>query len=463
MKVIVCGAGQVGFNIAKHLAHQQNDVTVIDRSHDLIRKISESLDVQGIVGHASDPEMLDRAGASDADMIVAVTWSDEVNMIACQVAHSLFSVPRKVARIRNRAYMKPTWGDLFSRDHLPIDVVISPEHEVAEALARRLKVPGGFNMIPFADDTVRVIGLHLNEDCPVVDTPLRQLTELFPNLNTNVVAVERGDSVFIPQRDDQLQVDDNIYIAVESATTERAMSVFGHEEQSAQRIVIVGGGNVGLALARKLEQIIEQTASTITSLKLIENNADRAHVIAEKLSSTVVINGDALNRDILKEANIEQTDTVVAVADDDEVNILASLLAKQNGCSRVLTLLTNPIYNSLVGSLGIDVALDPRESTVSSIVRHLRRGRIRDLYSIRDGQAEIIEAEVLEGSDAAGKMIGALRLKGDIRIGLIIRDGQVKMPLGDTLLRPGDHVIVMALSHAVKRIEHLFSARADIF
>jgi len=458
MKVIVCGAGQVGFNIAKHLADQNNDVTVIDRSKSLIRKISESLDVQAIVGHASDPSMLNKVGAADADLLIAVTQSDEVNMVACQVAHSLFSVPTKVARIRNQAYLKKGWRDLFSRDNMPIDVIISPELEVAHALNRRLEVPGAFNMVPFVGGKVRMIGLLLEDECPVVNTPLRQLTELFPNLHTIVTAVYRGGRLFVPRSDDQLQAGDAIYIAVEAETTERAMAVFGHEEKAAHRIVIVGGGNIGYALATLLEK-----GGKATNLKIIEQNKDRAAWLAERLGQTVVINGDALDREILAEANISQTDTIVSVADDDEVNILSSLLAKQQGCPIAITLMNNPIYGSLVGSIGIDVALDPRETTVSSIVRHIRRGRIRDLYSLFEGQAEIIEAEVLDGSEVAGKTIGDLRLHGDVKFGMIVREGDTILPQADTLLLSGDSVVILAMSDAVKKIEQLFSARADTF
>lgn len=458
MKVIVCGAGQVGFHIAKHLADQQNDVTVIDRSIKLIRKISESLDVQALVGHGSDPDMLARAGASDADLLVAVTLSDEVNMVACQVAHSIFSVPTKIARIRNQVYLNPNWRDLFSRDNLPIDVIISPEMEVARALHRRLEVPGAFNMVPFVGGQVRMIGLLLEEDCPVIDTPLRQLSELFPNLQTIVAAVQRGDRLFVPRSDDQLQAGDAIIIVVEASTTERSMAVFGHEEQKARRIVIVGGGSIGLALA----QLLEESERT-PNLKIIEIDTDRAKKIAETLDKTVVINGDALNREILLEANIEQVDTVVSVADDDEVNILSALLAKQQGCDSAITLMNNPIYGNLVGSLGIDVALDPRETTVSSIVRHVRRGRIRDLYSIFDGQAEIIEAEVLEGSDIAKKTIGELRMHGEVKFGMVVRDGVTILPTADTQLLSGDHVVLLSMAQSVKKVEQLFSARADLF
>ncbi len=458
MQIIVCGAGQVGFNIAKHLSLQNNDVTVIDRSPDLIRKISESLDVKGIVGHASDPFMLEKANAEDADLIVAVTLSDEVNMVACQVAHSLFKVQTKIARIRNQAYLKSKWADLFNKANMPIDVIISPEKEIAEALRRRLELPGAFNMVPFVNGKVHVIGMRLEEDCPVVETPLRQLTELFPSLQTTVMAVSRGDKVFVPSSADHMQVGDEVYIAVDQKRTARTMSVFGHEEKEARRVVIVGGGNVGFFLARSLEE-----SNPNLNLKLIEMNEDRAAVIAEKLQNTVVINGDALSKEIMSEVNISESETIVSVADDDEVNILTSLLAKREGCERAVALINNPVYGTLTDSLGIDVALDPREITVSTILRHIRRGRIRDLYSVREGAAEIIEAEVIEGSEVNGMTLSEIKNRNSIRFGMIVRGDETIVPTGDTQFETGDHVIILALSESVKRVEQLFSAKVNFF
>lgn len=458
MKVIVCGAGQVGFNISKQLADQGNDVTVIDRSKSLTRQISEQLDVQAFVGHAADPSMLERAGASDADLIVAVTLSDEVNMMACQVAYSLFRVPTKVARIRNQAYLDDRYRDLFSRGNMPVDVIISPEQEIAIALKRRLEVPGAFNMMPFVDDRIRVIGIHLDEDCPVLNTPLRQLTELFPNIRTTVVGVVRGQKIFVPRGADSLQAGDSIYVAVDTKMTDRAMGVFGHEETKARRIVIVGGGNVGSSLAHLLEDTVPQP-----TVRLIEADTNKALSIAETLPETIVINGDALDHLIQIEAGIEDADTIVSVADDDEVNILASLIAKKAGCPRAIALLNNPVYSTLVGEIGIDVVLDPRETTVSSILRHIRRGRIRNLYSLREGQAEVIEAEVIAGSDIVGKRIGDLKLQSDLRFGVIARNDEIFMPVGSTILQPGDKVVFLSIGSAVRKLEQLFSARADIF
>ncbi|WND02320.1 Trk system potassium transporter TrkA [Temperatibacter marinus] len=458
MKIIVCGAGQVGFNIAKQLSEQGSDVTVIDQSAELVRKISDSLDVQGLVGHASDPYMLEKANATDADLIVAVTISDEVNMVACQVAHSLFQVPTKIARIRNQSYLKNKWADLFNRDNMPIDVIISPEKEVAEALARRMQLPGAFNMMPFVDDRVRVIGMELDENCPVVNTPLRQLTELFPKLQTSVLAIYRKGRMFLPSSADQMEVGDEVYVAVDSSRTERTMSVFGHEEKEARRVVIIGGGNVGFYLARSLEE-----NDSKVNLKIVEMDPNRAEKIALNLDRSLVINGDALSREILTEVNVSEAETLVAVADDDEVNILTSLLAKREGCERAIALINNPVYGTLTGSLGVDVALDPRETTVSSILRHIRRGRIRDLYSVREGQAEIIEAEVIEGSEVVGQKISQMKLKGEIRIGIVIRGDDCLIPTGDTRFEPGDRVVLLSLFGAVSKVEKLFSARSTYF
>ncbi len=458
MKVIVCGAGQVGFNIARHLAFQQNDVTVIDRSGQLIRQIADTLDVKAIQGNASDPNMLQQAGATESDMIIAVTVSDEVNIVACQVAHSLFNVPTKIARIRNQNYLRPQWSDLFSRDHMPIDVIISPEVELARSVYRRLEVPGAFDMIPFADGRVRVVGVKLQENCPVLHTPLRQLTELFPDLNIMVLGIVRGDKTFVPSGDDHMEEGDEIYFSSEGERVARAMAAFGHDEKTARRVIIVGGGNVGMFLAKELEQNAPRV-----NVKIIERNAAQAEFIANKLSKTVVINGDGLDVEILKEANIAEAETLVAVANDDEVNILASLLAKRQGCPRVITLLNNPIYGTLTGSLGIDVYLDPRETTVSTILQHIRRGRIRGLHSIRSGSAEIIEAEALESSNLVGKTIRSANLPDGILIGAIVRGDDVIIPHSDTEFEAGDRVIIFALTDAVKKIEQLFSVRLEFF
>jgi trk system potassium uptake protein TrkA len=458
MKVIVCGAGQVGFNIAKRLAHQHNDVTVIDRSPELIRKVGESLDVQALEGYASDPDLLERANAAEADMIIAVTWSDEVNMIACQVAHSLFDVPTKIARIRNQSYLRPTWQNLFGRDNLPIDVVISPEVEVARSLARRLEAPGAFEMEPFADDKVRLVGIRIGENCPVVDTPLRQLTELFPDLSITVLAVVRDRKLFVPAPEDHVAVRDSIYFAVDKKHVMRSMAVFGYEEKEARRIVIVGGGNVGMFLAKELGE-----SDHPVNIKIIESSHERAEFLGDQIPKSVVIEGDGLDSEILKEAGVETAETLVAVANDDEVNILSSLLAKRLGALRTIALINNPAYGPLMSSLGVDVYVDPRETTVSTILQHIRRGRIRGLFSIRGGEAEVIEAEALETTPLVGKTIHDMELPDGVMIGAVVRDGEVIMPRGGTTFEIGDRIIVLAMADAVKKVEQLFAVRLEFF
>jgi len=458
MKVIVCGAGQVGYNIARYLAEQKNDVTVIDRSARLIRKIGEMLDVQAIEGYASDPNLLEQAGAEEAEMIVAVTLSDEVNMVACQVAHSMFDVPTKIARVRNQSYLGRQWSDLFTRDNLPIDVIISPEVEVAEAIYRRLEVPGAFDTIPFAQDKLRVLGLWLDDSCPVIDTPLRQLTELFPDLAVRVLAILRHGRLFVPTPDDHMEIGDGVYIAVETGQVARAMGVFGHEEEEARRVVVIGGGSVGLFLLQRLEDRTPRV-----HLKMIERDEERAALVADKLNRTVVLHGDCLDPEILREANVADSETIVAVTNSDEANILTCLLAKNEGTQRAISLINNPAYAALLSSLGLDVRVDPREMTVSTILRHIRRGRIRDLHSIGDGAAEIIEVEMLDTSPLAGKTVAQARLPRGVIVGAVVRGEQVILPRANTEFLAGDRVVVLATTDSVRVLEQLFAARLEYF
>ncbi|MCZ6523797.1 MAG: Trk system potassium transporter TrkA [Alphaproteobacteria bacterium] len=458
MKVIVCGAGQVGFNIARHLASENIDVTVIDQSAELIKKIGDLLDVQGMVGFASHPEMLERAGAAEADMIIAVTFADEVNMVACQVAHSLFNVPTKIARVRSQSYLQPIWRDLFSRDNMPIDVIISPEIEVARAVTRRLEVPGASDMIPFADGKIRVIAVRCGEDCPIINTPLRQLTELFPDLNIVIVGIVRGDTVIAPSGDDQMLPGDEVYFAAFSGHVERAMTLFGHEEREARRVVIVGGGNIGVYLAQQLEHEHPDVKA-----KIIEIDRARAEYVADQLGRTVVIHGNALDREILDEANVGTAEAIIAVANDDEVNILSSLLAKRDGCKRAMTLVNNPTYPPLVASLGIDVVISPRATTVSTILQHIRRGRILSVHSVAGGAAEVIEAEALETSPLVGKPLRDVDLPAGITVGAVVRGEESIIPRGDPRIEAHDRVVIFAVSDVVKKVEQLFSVRLEFF
>lgn len=454
----MAGAGQVGFNIARYLAATGYDVTIIDQRQELVQKIGDSLDIQALVGFASHPGVLADAGAADADMLIAVTQVDEINMVACNVAHTLFNVPTKIARIRQQAYLEGRWQDLFRSQHVPIDVIISPEVEVARAIALRLEVPGAVNCVTFAEDRVRLVAVRAAPDCPVNDTPLRQLTYLFPDLHLMVVAIGRGERIFIPDADDQILAGDEVHFVVETANIARALKAFGYEERLSDRLVIGGGGNVGLFLALEIERRHPELA-----VKLIEGAPARAELVADRLNRTVVLHGDVRDRDVLDEANVGSASAMVTVTNSDEINIVVGLLAKRLGCRRSLALVNNSTYNLLNLSIGLDVAINPRDITVSSILQHVRRGRIKAVHAIGDGEAEVYEAEALETSQLVGRPLREARFAGGLIVGAVVRKGEVIMPRGDTLIRGGDRVILAARKDMVKRVEQLFAVRLDYF
>jgi len=458
MNIIICGAGQVGFNIARHLSLESNDVTVVDDSPEQVRRVNDNLDAQGLVGHASRPDVLEKAGAQDADMLIAVTNMDEINMVACQVAHSLFDVPLKIARVRHQSYLDPAWANLFSREHMPIDVIISPELEVARAVARRLRVPGAFEMIPLVDDKVRLVGVHCDTECPLLNTPLKQLAQLFPELNLVIVGLLRNERPLEPGGDDQMKIGDRVYFVVDSEQITRAMAAFGHEEPEAKRVLICGGGNIALLLAQQIER-----EHPWVNAKIIEAEAERAAVVASMLSRTVVLHGDVLDPEILEEANVAAVDTVVAVTDDDEANILASLLGKRYGGRRAITLLNKATYEPLITSLGIDVVVSPRNITVSTILQHVRRGRIHSVHTLREGFGELIEAEALETSSLVGTPLREINLPSGVMVGAVVRNGQVISPRGNTVVQANDRVVLFATSDAIRKVEKLFSVRLEYF
>ncbi len=458
MKVIVCGAGQVGFNIARYLAKEHNDVTIIDQRPELVRKVSDSLDVRCILGHASHPPVLEQAGAADADMIIAVTAADEVNMVACQVAHSLFNVTTTIARVRHQSYLQPFWANLFSHDHLPIDVIISPEIEVARAIVRRLQVPGAMEVIPLAGDRVRLIGVRCTEDTPLVNTPLRQLTVLFPDLNIVIVGIVRDGRAIVPTAEDQMLPGDEVMFVVDTLHIGRAMAAFGHEEPEARRIVIFGGGNIGQFLAQQIEAL-----PSGVSAKIIELDRERAEEVARNLEQTVVINGDVLDSDILEEASAGSAETVVAVTNDDETNILSALLAKRMGSKRVMALVNKTDYATLMSQLGIDVVISPRAITVSNILHHVRRGRVHAVHSLHEGFGELMEVDALETSPLVGKPLKEIKLPQGVLVGALVRDGKVISPRGMTIVQANDRVVLFAAAEAVKKVEKLFSVRLEFF
>ncbi|MBO0662676.1 Trk system potassium transporter TrkA [Jiella sp. MQZ9-1] len=458
MKVVICGAGQVGYGIAERLASERNDVSVIDTSRTLVQAIRDNLDARGFVGHGAQPDVLAEAGAEQADMIIAVTLHDEVNMVACQVAHSLFNVPTKIARIRSQSYLQPHWQDLFSTENMPIDVIISPETEVGEMVLRRIALPGAMDAVRFADDHIAMVAIECSEDCPVINTPLDQLTDLFPDLNATVVGIWRGDGLFIPGSGDHMVPGDVAYVVAERGHVRRALGLFGHEEPEAGRIVIVGGGNIGYYVAHQIER-----RKFGAKIRVVEHNHDRAVAIADGLKRTIVLHGSGLDQGILKEADIGSSDLLVALTNDDKVNILSSVMAKRLGCKGNLALLNNADYQGFTRMLGIDAFINPRTVTISRVLQHVRRGRIRAVHSIQNGVAEIIEAEALETSPLVGAPLRDLDLPDNLRIGAIFRSGAYVKPTGQTKIKAKDRVVIFAAAAAVRHVEQMFRVSLEFF
>ncbi|MCG3266210.1 Trk system potassium transporter TrkA [Yoonia sp. I 8.24] len=458
MKVIICGAGQVGWQIARHLSGEKNDVTVVDNNPELVRRATDTLDVQGIAGHASYPDVLDRAGARDADMIIAATHSDEVNMVTCQVAHSVFAVQRKIARLRAQSYLDAIYSDLYRRDHLPIDVVISPEKEVAEAALQRLAAPAAFDTESFLEGRAQLLGITIDEDCPVINTPLRQLTDLFSTLRAVVVGIRRDGVLFVPSAGDQIFAGDECYIFAITEDATRTLEIFGKTHSKQERIVIIGGGNVGLGVAQALESRTERVR-----VKVIEKDRSIAEKSADALDRTIVLHGDGLNSGLLEEANIGTADAVLAVTDDDKTNILVSVRAKELGCPMAICLVNDPTLVPLMTPLNIDAYINPRATTVSSILRHIRHGRVRGVYSIGDAEAEVIEAQVLGTSPIAGQLIKEIDFPEGTMIGGLIKQGKFLKPTGDTRIEEGDVIAIFAMSPDVPEVERLLQVSIDFF
>ena len=458
MRVIICGAGQVGWQIARHLSSEENDVTVVDHDPDLVRRATDTLDVQGITGHASYPDILDRAGASEADMVIAATHTDEVNMVTCQVAHSVFSVPRKIARLRSQNYLTAIYSDLYRRDHMPIDVVISPEKEVAEAALRRLEMPAAFENEKIFGGKARLLGITLDEDCPVVNTPLRQLSELFSTLRAIVVGVRRDGSLFTPDPGDQLFPHDGVYIVTHREDAARTMEIFGKPVSMAHRVVLIGGGNVGLTVAEALEDSPERIRA-----RIIERDRRVAEVAADKLERTIVLNGDGLDAELMTEANVAAADAVLCVTDDDKTNMLAAVRAKASGAAMSIVLVNDPTLVPLMETLDIDAWINPRATTVSSILRHVRHGRVRDVYSIGDAEAELIEAQVLSTSPIAGQLIRDIDVPEGVLIGAVMKGDTVHRPSGTTRIEEGDVVAIFALTDDIPEVERLLQVSVDFF
>ncbi len=451
MKIIICGAGIVGSAIASHLSAEQNDVTVIDHDPDKIQRLMDHADIGAVVGMSSHPDILAQAGLGDAELLIAVTESDEVNMVACQVAHTIFETPTRIARVRARAYLDPSVKSLYSKENLPIDHIISPELEISAAVGRQLSLPGAFDVKDMADNKMKVIGVLCGENCPILATPLRHLTNLFPGLSMTIMAIFRDNQVIVPRDGtDMMQPGDRVYFVCDEKHAERALTTFGHTEEVAHSVVIAGGGNIGTMLAHNIE-----TSSKNTVTQIIERDRRHARKIAEQLERTGVTLGNALEADILKEAGVPSAETFVAVSNDDEVNILSALLAKRMGARHTVALVNMPGFVPLISALGIDAVINPPQITVSSILEHIRRGRILDVHSIVEGKGEILEAEALPTSPLVGQPLRKSRIPKGVGIGAILRDGEVIAARGDTVIEAGDRVVLFAAPGKASRAESI--------
>ncbi len=458
MKLIVCGAGQVGWQIARHLSGERNDVTIVDNNPALVRRATDTLDVQGVVGFASYPSVLEQAGARDADMIIAVTYSDEVNMVTCQVAHSIFGVTKKIARLRAQTYLDPQYSDLFRREHLPIDVIISPEREVSLAALKRVAYPSAFDVHDYFGGQALLLGLVLDDRCAVLNTPLRQLSGLFPTLRVMVAGVRRKGRLFAPEPEDQLFAGDAVYLLADARDTARVFEVFGKDAPRQERVLIIGGGNVGLSVAGMLERQPERVR-----VKVIERDRARAEAAADRLDRSIVLHGDAMDVDLLEEARINRTDAVLTLTDDDKTNLLAAVRAKSLGARMAISLVNDPGMIPLATAMGVDAYINPRALTVSSILRHMRHGRVRSVYMLGDREAEVIEAQVLGTSQIAGHAVRDIPFpEGALLIGLL-RKGAFLKPSGGTVVQEGDLVVIFALTADVAAVDELLQVAVEFF
>ena len=459
MKIIICGAGQVGWQIARHLSDERMDIIVIDKSQALVQRIIDELDVSAVRGYASYPSVLEKAGAQDADMIIAATLSDEVNMVICQIAHSIFGIPRKIARVRSNFYLEEKYSNFYRSDHLPIDEIISPEKEIAEGIIKRLEVPSAFETAEFLEGSAVLIGLSLREECAVLSTPLRQLSELFSTLNAIVVGIRRENKLFVPDPEDQLFTNDDIYIFSDIKDLARTIEIFGKKAFYGEKVVLLGMGAIGINVATTLENNSKKRMHT----KVIEKNKERALEAADKLEKTIVLNGDGLDEGVLKECNIELTDFFVAITDDDKTNLLACARAKALGCKFTMALINDPSLSKLFVPMGINSHINPRSTTVSSILRHIRHGMVKSVYSIGNGEAEILEFQVMDSSPIVGKTLKDIEWPDGSLVGVIKKGTKILVPKGSTRFEKGDTLTVFCLRSDISKVENLFQVGIDFF
>ena len=458
MNIIICGAGRVGFTIAKQLSDQGHSITVIDQSSEDIQKIDEALDVKAIVGKATYPSILEKAEATESDMIIAVTRNDEINMLICQIAFSIFKIPKKIARIRSQDYLNPKFTRVYNKENLPIDVIISPEIEIAKSIQRKLEAPGALDSVPFANSKIRLLEILINENCKLINIKLNDLTKKYPDLDANIIGIIREEKFFIPKKNDEVKKSDKIYVIINSSQMAETLEIFGHTEKISKKILIVGGGNIGFNLAKNLEESLD----TIR-VKIIEKDNIRAQYLASELNDTIIINGNGLDEDVLVEANLEEAETVLALTNDDEDNLMVSVLVekfakdeKNIDDKRTMALINKPNYSLLQNSLKIDDLIDPRMNTVSSILKHIHKGTIETAYTIMNGEYEVIEAEIIETSELINKELRNSNLPEEIRIGAILRDKKVIIPRSNFIFEKEDIVVFLAKKDSISVVENIF-------
>jgi len=457
MKIIILGAGQVGSSVAEHLASEANDITVVDSRASCLQDLQDRFDLRTVQGSASHPEVLRRAGAEDADMIIAVTNSDETNMVACQVVYTLFHTPTKIARVRSRDYL--AYSQLFAQDALPIDVLISPEQVVIDYVQRLIEYPGALQVLDFAGGMVRLVAVKAYYGGPLVGHELRELKEHMPGIKTRVAAIFRRGTPIIPEGDTVIEVDDEVFFIAATEDIRAVMSELRKLDKPVKRVMLVGGGNIGMGLAKVLENNYQ--------VKLIEHNAARTRAISEELNNTLVLLGDAADGDLLIEENIENTDVFCSVTNDDEANILSAMLAKRLGAKKVMTLINRAAYVGLVESGEIDIAISPNQATIGSLLTHIRRGDVVVVHSLRRGAAEAMEAIAhgdIRSSKVVGRSVENIKLPPGTTIGAIVRGEEVIIAHRDTVIEAEDHVILFLVNKKqITEIEKLFQVGVTFF
>ncbi len=457
MKIIILGAGQVGGTLAENLANEQNDITVIDTDAQRLRELQDAIDIKTITGTGSYPQVLRAAGADDADMLIAVTNSDETNMVACQIAYTLFRTPTKISRIRSNAYLKQK--ELFKSDAFPIDVLISPEQVVTNYIKRLLEYPGSLQVLDFADEKVQLVAVRAYHGGLLVGQELRKLKEHMPSADTKVAAIYRRGKAILPSEDTVIEVDDEVFFIAAKNHIKKVMNELRREEDSYKRILIAGGGNIGYRLAKTLESKYR--------LKLIEHGEGRAKFLSENLSKTVVLMGSATDQALLEEENIDNIDVFCAVTNDDETNIMSSMLAKRLGARKVMTLINKPAYVDLVQGGVIDVAISPQQTTIGSLLTHVRRGDVVNVHSLRRGAAEAIEA-IAHGDKLTSKVVGRTIADVDLpkgtTIGAIVRGNEVIIAHDEVVVESDDHIILFVVDkRRIPEVERLFQVGLGFF